>query len=92
MIIRSPRARNFTIIGNEIFDSGLTLEAIGMLTFLINLPASTDISPQLGRKFCGRDRSYRIFNELINCGYLARKKSPDGGMIYIFKIKREAKK
>lgn len=89
MIIRSPRARqNFTIIENAIFDSGMSLEAIGLLCYLWGLPKKTELGPHLARKFCGRDRAYRIFKELIDAGYLSRQKTSGGWVDYSLKNSR----
>lgn len=83
MIIRSPRSRNFTIIGNEIFDSVVSLEAIGLLHYLLSRPDNWRILPaQLADKFTGRDRTYRILKELIDARYVVRKKLNDGSVQY----------
>ena len=75
MIIRKKHSKNFTVLPNSIYDRGeLSLEAIGLLCFLVSRPKDWDIRhDSLRRKFCiSRERLGRIFRELIGAGYLQR--------------------
>lgn len=83
MIIRSERSRNFTVIDNAMFDVGMSLEAVGLLCYLLSRPDHWRVMPQqLASKFGGRDRTYRILRELVGAGYIERKKQTTGEMHY----------
>lgn len=71
-IIRQKKERNFTTLPNEIFKSGMTMQAIGLLCFLLHLPDDWRIvKTQLHNNFSnGRDATTRAFNELIKNGYI----------------------
>lgn len=54
-------------------DKAMTYEALGMLMFISNVPESIDINIKvLQRRGTGRDRAYRIVDELIDKGYVVR--------------------
>jgi hypothetical protein len=75
VIIRRKHKGNFTIVPNAIFnDDRLSLEARGLLGFLLSRPPNWEIRHDvLRRKFAlSRDRLARILNELISAGYLIR--------------------
>jgi hypothetical protein len=77
MIIRRRRNTNFTIIGNEpANDPRLSAEALGVLTYLLTRPDDwTVYSKQLSDRFkCGRDKIRRILRELIDAGYITRRR------------------
>lgn len=83
-IIRRPRtSAPFTTILNAVVeDVELSAEALGLLVYLVGKPDNWEVSPtQLKKRFnCGRDRIYRIINELIVAGYVQRGQSrQDGG-------------
>lgn len=65
----------YTQISNELLnDETLSAEALGVLVYLISKPHNWRIQPRaIGRRFgCGRDKIYRILNDLIEAGYAAR--------------------
>jgi hypothetical protein len=71
-IVKSKHASNYTVLPNEIFTSGLSIEAIGMLSYFLSLPHDwviykTQLHTQLNM---GRDKVDRIFKELHEKGYL----------------------
>ncbi len=72
-IKRIKRANNFTIIGNNIFSSGLSIESVGVICYILHLPDDWIIRRvQLMKHFnIGRDKMNRIFGELKSVGYLA---------------------
>lgn len=75
MIIRKKHNSHFTILPNSIHDGcWLSLEATGLLSFLISRPPNWEIRHDaLRRKFrITRDRLGRILKELIRAGYLSR--------------------
>ncbi len=72
MIIKSKHASNYTVIPNDIFKTDLSLEAVGLLTYFLSLPADwaikkTTLHVQLNS---GRDKIDRIFKELQTNGYV----------------------
>jgi hypothetical protein len=71
-IVKSKHASNYTVLPNEIFTSGLSIEAIGLLSYFLSLPHDwviykTQLHTQLKM---GRDKVDRIFKELNDKGYL----------------------
>jgi len=83
-IIRvKQRSDNFTPISNALVnDEDLSAETLGVLVYLVTKPANWNVMPsQLAKRFgCGRDRMYRIINELIAAGYVRREQGrSDGG-------------
>jgi hypothetical protein len=71
-IVKSKHASNYTVLPNEIFTSGLSIEAIGLLSYFLSLPHDwviykTQLHTQLNM---GRDKVDRIFKELHDKGYL----------------------
>jgi hypothetical protein len=71
-IVKSKHASNYTVLPNEIFTSGLSIEAIGLLSYFLSLPHDwviykTQLHTQLNM---GRDKVDRIFKELNDKGYL----------------------
>jgi hypothetical protein len=83
-VSRRKLSANFTTVPNELFDHGLSLEAIGLLTYLISRPPDWRvIAKRLCEKFgCGRDRMYRLLDELIAAGFVHRSHSRYGGCGY----------
>lgn len=54
-------------------DEGISYEALGLLMHLLSKPNDWRIYPKrLGREKCGRDKVYRLLQELINAGYVER--------------------
>ncbi len=86
MIVREKHKTDFTVIGNRAMnDDRLTPEALGVLCYLLSRPDNWEVYPaQLSKRFrgCGRDKTYRILNELIECGYVTRTALAAGGVDY----------
>lgn len=84
MIIKSKHAGNYTVLSNEIFNSGLCLEAIGLLSYFLSLPSDwviykTQLHAQLN---IGREKLDRVFKELQEKGYVVSvKKHEANGQI-----------
>lgn len=85
-IIKSKHASNYTVLPNEIFKSGLTLEAIGLLSYLLSLPHDwviykTQLHSQLG---IGREKLNSAFESLAEKGYIisVRKHGENGKIEY----------
>ena len=79
-IIRREHTKNYTTIGNDCFlDETLSAESLGVLCFLISKPNDWRVMPAaLANRFkCGRDRIYRILNELSDAGYVIRTRVRD---------------
>ena len=72
MIYRSNPKKNYTKIKNEIFNSGLSLEAIAILCFVLSKPENFKVHKSsfhfLVRS--GRKKVFRAFNELKTFGYM----------------------
>ena len=71
-IIKSKHSSNFTVIPNDVFKVGLSLDAIGLLAYLLSLPHDwiiykTNLHNQLK---VGRDKLDRCFKELQGEGYI----------------------
>lgn len=67
--------KKFTIISNDTIQGcSLSLEAIGLLTICLSMPEEWEFHPkQMWKKgYCGRDKLYRVFNELIEAGHVIR--------------------
>jgi hypothetical protein len=83
-ISRRKLSANFTTMPNELFDHGLSLEAVGLLAYLITRSHDWRVIPnQLRDKFrCGRNKIYQLLSELIAAGFIRRSKSRDGSIRY----------
>lgn len=71
-IIKSKHASNFTVISNDVFKCGLSIEAIGLLAYFLSLPHDwviykTKLHDQLNM---GREKLDRVFKELQEAGYI----------------------
>ena len=90
MIYRSKRAENFTVLGNGIFaDNGLSFEAMGLLAYLLSKPDNWAVHPRLLAKVTegtaqkrGENKIYALLRELIDAGYITRKRQASGEMHY----------
>lgn len=71
-IYKSKHASNFTVIPNDVFLHCLSVEALGLLLYLLHLPQDWVIyKTQLHVKLdLGREKLDRIFKELQECGYI----------------------
>src|SRR5438105_14812861 len=78
-IVRRKLSANYTTLPNEIFDHGLSLEAVGLLAYLIGRPRNWRVIPhQLCEKFRrSRNTVYGLLSELIEAGFIHRSKSED---------------
>jgi len=66
---------NYTTVSNDIFDSGLKPECIGVLCFILcgDTPFLEKMPEQLAIRFrCSKQRIYRIIRDLEKAGYLER--------------------
>ncbi len=86
MIVKSKHASNYTVLPNSIFKKGLSVEAVGILSFLLSLPHNwilykTTIHRQLN---LGRDKCRKIIKELEKHGYIHSelRKRKDGKIYY----------
>lgn len=80
MIIRRRVTRNFTIIGNEVFDDQrLSLEAMGLLAWLRSRPDNWMLSvDHLRRRFnVGRNKIHNLIRELIETGWVTSERLRD---------------
>src|SRR5262245_14185006 len=84
-ITRKPLAAEqpFTVFANTLLnDRSLGADALGVLVYLLSKPGNWTIriSELRGRFDCGRDKVYRIMDELIQAGYAERmqERSEDG--------------
>lgn len=81
-IIKSKHASNYTVIPNDIFNSGLSVGSIGLLAYFLSLPHDwiiykTTVHEKLG---LGREKLDKLFKELVNAGYvLSVKKHLENG-------------
>ena len=81
MILRTHKKSSYAVISNEpLNDSGLSWEARGLLAYLLSKPDGWQVSihdllkqkNDAGRYGSGRDKVYRMLNELKTKGYLYR--------------------
>lgn len=78
-IVKSKHASNYTVLPNEIFKAGLSLNAIGLLSYLLSLPHDwviykTTLHTQLN---VGRERLDTAFKELQEIGFIITIKEVD---------------
>lgn len=73
LIKRTKRERNFSILGNEIFNCGLKADTLGVLAYILHLPDNWIIrKTQLCAHFkIGREKIDRIFKDLKEAGFIA---------------------
>lgn len=81
-IFKSRHASNFTVIPNEVFKSGIELQSVGLLAYLLSLPhdwvvQKTSLHKQLGM---GRVKLDTMFKDLQTHGYIIsiKHQSKDG--------------
>lgn len=83
-ITRKPIANEqpFTVFANALLnDENLSAEVLGVLVYLLSKPGNWKVMPsQLAKRFgCGRDKIYRIMNDMIVAGYAERTSEREGG-------------
>lgn len=79
-IIRAERRRSFTTVSNEVIgDERLGCDALGVLVYLLSKPDHWTAQPgELRKRFgFGKDKAYKILNELIEAGYAKRVEGRD---------------
>lgn len=69
----------FTMSNYAAQDSNLSFESLGLLTYCLSMPETWDFYPQVIWKLrnCGRDKCYRMFNELIQSYHCIRIRKPN---------------
>lgn len=75
-IIRVKSEKGFTIINNSVFTSGLSLKAIGLLSYILHLPSDwVIIKTQLYKTMAGDGRSSidSAWKELSDAGFIHQK-------------------
>jgi hypothetical protein len=82
-IYKSKHVKNYTVIPNDIFNSGLSIEAVGLLSYFLSLPHDwviykTTLHASLN---IGRDKLDKIFKELTEYKYIKSTKSNNNGKI-----------
>ena len=79
-VVTRKRTSEFAIIPNEVAeDNNLSFDARGLLCYLLAKPDNWKVqikNIQTAGKI-GRDKSYRLLNELINAGYVEKQISRD---------------
>lgn len=98
MIYRSKRAENFTVLGNGIFaDNGLSFEAMGLLAYLLSKPDNKRVNVQALSKATegtaqrrGTNKIHALLRELVDAGYITRKRLATGEMEYYIHPEGEA--
>lgn len=85
-IVKSKHASNYTVLPNKIFNDGLSIEAIGLLSYFLSLPHDwviykTQLHSQLNM---GREKLDRVFKELQDKGYVlsVKEMNDKGQFIY----------
>lgn len=58
-------------------DDALSWEALGLLTYVLSKPDDWSVKPSDLRQRCGRDKVYKILNELIGARYVRRVENLD---------------
>jgi hypothetical protein len=84
MIIRRRLTKRFTTVDNALFDDeSLSVEAIGVLCYLLGRPNDWRVNlEQISKKFgIGRQRTQNVFRQIMASGYAHREqhRDPDTG-------------
>ncbi len=82
IIRREKRAKNFTVIDNDIInDSRLDWRDLGLLIYLLSKPDNWQICTAhlVKVRKSGRDAVYASLKILCDCGYASKKPNPAGG-------------
>ena len=78
MIYKSAETEKFVVIPNDLAtDNSISFEARGMLVYILSRPVDWKIRMLDLQKFgdCGEKKIYRIINELLDFGYLVRRRA-----------------
>lgn len=81
-IIRVKSEKGFTIVNNSVFNSGLSLRSIGLLTFILHLPDDWVLykSWLYENMPCdGRESINTAWNQLTQKGFIVAERSKGGG-------------
>lgn len=81
-IIRTRKTQNFFALSNDLVnDANLSFDAVGLAAYLLAKPHDWEISLTNLKKRggIGKDKTYRILNELEKAGYLSRTRRRDSG-------------
>src|SRR5882672_6611603 len=94
MIIRRRHTKNFTTIGNELFDDErLAADEVGILAYLLSRHDDWEVRrPALMRRWrCGDDRIKRVIHSLIRTGWCTAQKTrlSNGTFHTIYEIRDE---
>ncbi len=89
-IIRTKRSNNFTVVDNDVFKAGgLSWDARGLLCTLLSKPDDWHVivkalekETEGTRKHTKERGLWEIFKELVEAGYVVRKKRQSGEMDY----------
>lgn len=74
-IKRTKRDRNFTIVNNDVFKQKMSLQAVGLICYILSLPDDWKIrKTELSSHFSnGRDSTIKAFNDLMKAGYIEKR-------------------
>jgi hypothetical protein len=86
MIKRSPRKQTYTILNNVVYESNLSLAALGALCLLLSKPDHWKVNTtylvnytEKSAKHSKRDAVRKIITELMEKGFLTRERKRTGG-------------
>ena len=83
-IIRCQRVQGFTIVSNQARNDGsISFKAFGLLSYLMGLPENWDINVDhlVSVRPDGRTAIYSALNELIEAGYVVRRRRYQDGKV-----------
>jgi hypothetical protein len=79
-VIKRQRSDNYAVVPNDVAnDARLSFEARGLLVYLLAKPNDwyVSIADLMKQGQIGRDKAYRLLNELIAAGYVERDREQD---------------
>ncbi len=84
MIRRGKSVRNYTHISNDVFNSNLSAECVGVLCYLVSKPPEWEVKIEnLSDVFnCGVKKMYSIMRELRVAGFAVMHKKANGSVDY----------
>ena len=74
-VLRTPKTKDrpyFSMSRASAQNTELSFEARGMLAYLLSKPDDWKVQPKDLQQKCGRDKVYKVLNELIAAGYIVR--------------------